>query len=242
MASKAKSGLSAVRQFPEKVLEPPNTFVGGAASFMSSIRDGKGHSEYHVAAANLTAFTLKILHAWRTTGPFTLDQTLAAIVDPETGLFVAEIIAPISKRYIRIVVDAPGPGLDAATFEVGGYFLPRPSGAIISSAAGPAGVTPVKGSPGATITSPADVVVGVGATVALPASPPASRRGTVQNTGITGGSIVRARQAGGLAGSGLKLPNFSTRTFGGADGALGALEVEEVSGVATTVAIQYEAD
>lgn len=241
MSSKAKSGLSAVRQFSEKIVEPPNTFVGGATSFLSGIRDGKGHSEYHVAASNNTAFTLRILHAWRTTGPFTLDQEVAAIVDPVTGLFVAEIIAPISKRYIRISIDAPAPGL-GVDFEVGGYFLPRPSGAIITSAAGPGGVIPTKGSPGATITSPADVVVGIGATVALPAVPAGSRRVTIQNTGVTSGSIVRVREAGGAAGTGLKIPNFSTRTFGGADGAIGLLEVQEVSGVATTVATQYEGD
>lgn len=240
MASKAKSGLSAVRQFPEKIIEPPNLFAPAATSFVSAIRDGKGHSEYHVAAANTTAFTLKILHSWRSTGPFTQDQSIAAVVDPETGLFVAEIIAPISKRYIRIVVDAPAPGLDATDFEVGGYFLPRPSGAIITSNSGPGGVTPTKGSPGTVITTSADIVVGIGVTVPLTVPPAGTRRMCIQAVAGDETTEVRIREVGGTDGR--KLVFNGSTMYGGADGAVAALEAENVAGPASAVHIDFERD
>lgn len=139
MGSKAKSGLSAVRMFPESVLTPPNSFTVGAASFTSAIRDGKGHAEYHVGVVNDTAFTLQIQHAWLSTGQFTEDQTIASVADPVTGKQVAEIIAPVTKRFIKVVVTAPAPGL-GANFEAGIYFQPRASGGVIASGGGGGGV------------------------------------------------------------------------------------------------------
>jgi hypothetical protein len=140
MASKAKSGLSAVRQFPESVVSPPNSYVDGDPNFISAIRDGKGHSEYHVGVVNNTPFTLQVQHSWRSTGAFTEDQTIASVVDPVSGFSVAEIIAPVTKRFIRVHVtpDAIPPGL-GADFEAGIYFQPRASGPVVSSAAGGGG-------------------------------------------------------------------------------------------------------
>lgn len=242
MASKAKSGLSAVRQFPESILQPPNIFTPGATSFSSPIRDGRGHSEYHVAATNATSFTLKVLHAWRDTGPFVLDQSVTSSVDPETGKHIAEIISPLTRRFIKILIDAPTPGLSAADFEVGAYFLPRSSGSTVTSGSGGSGASPVKGSPGSTIgPTPADVVIGIGATVALPAIPANTRRMTIQNTGPSG-SLIRVREVGAGAGRGLIVPRFGMLVYGGADGAIAALEAEEVAGIATSATISFERD
>ncbi len=113
---------------------------------------------------------------------------------------------------------------------------------------GGGGAISTKGSPGATITTDADVTVGIGATEPIAAAIPAgTRRMTVQNTGPAG-TWVRVRELGGAAGSGQLLPRLGQYTYGGADGALGALEVEDVSlavggtAVATTISVQYEGD
>lgn len=138
MGSKAKSGMSAVRQYPETVTEPPNTYVVGDGSFTSAIRDGKGHAEYHVGVVNGTAFTVQVQHSWRSTGVFTEDQSVSSVLDPVSGLHVVDIVAPVTKRYLKVVVTAPAPGLDA-DFEFGFYFQPRASGPISTSAAGGGG-------------------------------------------------------------------------------------------------------
>lgn len=93
--------------------------------------------------------------------------------------------------------------------------------------------------PGATITTSPDTVVGIGATVPLPAPPAGTTRMTVQNTGPSG-SVIRVRELGGVAGAGIKLVIFAQETYGGEDGAIAPLEVEEVAGIATTVSIQFE--
>jgi len=242
MATKAKSGLTAVRQYPEKIIEPPNTFTVGAPTFTSAVRDGRGHSSLHVGVVNNTAFTLKILHSWRPTGPFTLDQSVTSIADSETGFQVAEIIIPLKKRFIKIVVDAPGAGL-GIDFEIGAYFLPRtPASAVIVSGSDGTLVTPVKGSPGTVITSNADIVVGVGATVALGVPPANTRRMTVQVTSGSGASRIRIREVAGGAGRGKVLTLLGSTMYGGADGAIASLEAQNVAGPATTIAVQYERD
>ena len=89
--------------------------------------------------------------------------------------------------------------------------------------------------------TPADTVVGIGLVVALPAILPTSRRIRVQNTGPAG-SEIRIREAGGVVGAGSILLRFGVATFGGSSGALAALEVEEVAGIATTVSVVSERD
>lgn len=99
--------------------------------------------------------------------------------------------------------------------------------------------------PGTVISTPADTAIGIGATVALPAIPAGSKRMTVQNTGPAG-SFIRVREVGGAAGSGVLLGRFSSVTYGGADGALAALEAQDVSlavngiAVATSAMTQFE--
>lgn len=113
---------------------------------------------------------------------------------------------------------------------------------------GASGALSVKGSPGLTITTDPDVVIGTGTTVPIAVAIPAgTRRFTVQNTGPAG-TWVRVREVGGAAGSGQLLPRLGSYTYGGADGAVAHLEVQDVSlavggsAVATTIAVQYERD
>jgi len=135
--SKAKSGMSATRQFFEHVVLPPNTFSGGANTWTSNIRDGRGHAEYHIAAVNDTAFTLQVQHSWRTSGVFTEDQTVPSVLDPVSGKHVADIVSPVTKRYLKVLVTIPAPGL--ANFELGWYFQPRASGPTTVSGGGGGG-------------------------------------------------------------------------------------------------------
>jgi hypothetical protein len=112
---------------------------------------------------------------------------------------------------------------------------------------GGGGAISVKGSPGATITTDDDVVVNIGATATLGVIPAGTRRFTVQNTGPAG-TWVRVREVGGSPGAGQLFPRLGQYTYGGADGAIAQLEVEDVSlavglvAVATTIAVQYEGD
>ena len=117
----------------------------------------------------------------------------------------------------------------------------------VTAGGGGGGAISVKGSPGLKITTDPDVVVGIGATVPLGLIPANTRRFTVQNTGPAG-TWIRVREVGGAAGSGKLLPRLGEYTYGGSDGAIAQLEVEDVSlavggsAVATTVCVQYERD
>lgn len=117
----------------------------------------------------------------------------------------------------------------------------------VEGSVGPGSAIAVKGSPGHTITTDPDVTVGIGATVPLGVIPANTRRFTVQNTGPAG-TWIRVREVGGGAGVGKLLPRLGEYTYGGADGAIAQLEVQDVSAavggtaVATTVCVQYERD
>jgi hypothetical protein len=98
---------------------------------------------------------------------------------------------------------------------------------------------PVSSIPGVvagSVFTDADTAVGVGATAPLP-FPPAgtARTATVQNTAV--GALVRVREVGGAAGSGILLAYLGTAEY---EAAVAALEVENVGAVAATVAAQYE--
>ena len=96
--------------------------------------------------------------------------------------------------------------------------------------------------PGTVIAAQADTAVPALTIVPLPVAPAGTRRMTVQNTGPAG-SLVRIRQVGGAAGSGIKIGSLGSTSFGGADGAIAALEAEDVSGgagVATTIGVTFE--
>jgi hypothetical protein len=93
--------------------------------------------------------------------------------------------------------------------------------------------------PGTSIYTAPDTAVGIGATVPLPLPPSKTNRMTVQNTGPAG-TLIRVREVGGTAGSGIILARFSSISYGGIGGSIYPLEVQEIAGIATTVAIQFE--
>lgn len=94
--------------------------------------------------------------------------------------------------------------------------------------------------PGTIITSPADVAVGIGATVALPAPPVGTSRMVAQVTSGDSTTRMRVRELGGAAGAGTLLIRFGTRAYGGADGAIAPIEIENVAGPAASAGIQFE--
>lgn len=96
------------------------------------------------------------------------------------------------------------------------------------------------GHPGDTITTNANTAVAANATaVPLPPPPAGTKRMTVQNVGNPG-CLVRIREVGGPAGSGIVFPLYMTKEYGGGDGALAGLEADEIAGVNAAVAIQFE--
>lgn len=96
--------------------------------------------------------------------------------------------------------------------------------------------------PGTVIQSPEDVTVGIGATEALPAVPKNTRRMCVQVTGGDATTLIRVRELGSPPGIGIILVRYGSRVYGGTDGALADLEVENVFGPASAVAVQFELD
>jgi hypothetical protein len=229
--------LTAVRQTFENILTPPNTFTIGAASFSGPIRDGKGHSEVHAAVNNgLVPGTLRVMQAWLSAGPYVQVASVATSLDPIAAIQKADIVVPVVRRFVFILFSPTSPpGLDAA-FQLGSYFQPRSSPDGFPAAAGGGGGG---GGTGTVVTTAADTAVGIAATVALPVAPLGTKRMTVQNTGGAG-TMIRVREVGGPAGSGVLLPSLGFAVYGGVDGAVAALEVEEVAGIATTVAVQFE--
>jgi len=98
----------------------------------------------------------------------------------------------------------------------------------------------VAGAPGTSGTSPADTPVGVGATVPLTAPPAGTRRMTVEVTSGSALTLIRVRELAGAAGTGRLLVLLGSTTYGGLDGAVFPLEVENVAGPAATVHIDFE--
>jgi hypothetical protein len=120
------------------------------------------------------------------------------------------------------------------------YDFIRP--VTIVDAAGNPAIISVNPAPGTTVTTPADIAVAPGATVALPAVPPGTRRRTIQVTGGDSTTRIRVREVGAGAGRGRLLTLFGSTLYGGADGAIAPLEVENVAGPAATVMVQDERD
>lgn len=174
---------------------------------------------------------------------------------PGEGQFVTPVQVEVTTDIgADVGLDgAAPPGAQLRGLAVMGYYqagnklfvIRTDASGNLTIAATVAGTVLVVGSPGTVITTSADAAVGIGATVALTVPPAGTRRMTVQNTGPAG-SFIRVREAGGAAGSGIILPRFGQETYGGSDGAIAALEVQDVSlavngvAVATTVCIQFE--
>ncbi len=110
---------------------------------------------------------------------------------------------------------------------------------IAVNAAGQLIISVGPSTPGTTITSSANTVIGSGATVPLAAPPVGTTQMTVQNKGPAG-TLILIREVGGAAGTGFILVRFSSKTFGGEAGAIAALEAEDIAALATTAMIQFE--
>jgi hypothetical protein len=92
--------------------------------------------------------------------------------------------------------------------------------------------------PGATITTDPDVAVPAAMTVALGAPPAGTTRMRYMNT--VAGSVVRLREVGGAAGSGMLLFFGGQQEYGAEGGSIAAMEAEHVSGPDSAVAAQFE--
>lgn len=102
--------------------------------------------------------------------------------------------------------------------------------------------TTVKGVPGNTVSTYADITVAPGATQPLPAIPSGIRRRTIQVTAGDNTTRIRVREVGAGAGRGRLLTLFGSTFYGGADGAIASLEVENVAGPTASVMVQDERD
>lgn len=103
------------------------------------------------------------------------------------------------------------------------------------------GLFPVVGTPFGPITSPADTPIPAVAGAVLLAVPPVgARRMTVQVTAGDAATRIRIREAGGTAGAGRLLPLMGSTMYGGADGAIAALEAEWIAGAAAAVSVTFE--
>lgn len=115
----------ATRQLAEGVVVPPNTFTVGAVSFTSDSRNGQGHAAVHAAVSNNTVGDLRILQAWRSTGPFVLTHKVTTALDAISGLQTGELIVPVTRRFVKVAFIPAGAGTLGADFEIGFYFEPR---------------------------------------------------------------------------------------------------------------------
>jgi hypothetical protein len=144
---------------------------------------------------------------------------------PIEGVRVPATIVDKAGNSVALIFDITIPGWRLAVDGGGGG-----GGSVVVT-----GVTP-----GTIIATPADTAVGVAATVALPAIPAGTRRVTVQVTGGDATTRIRVRQTGAGAGRGKLLVLLGSTIYGGADGALMALEVENVAGPIAAVMVQFE--
>lgn len=123
MASKAKSGLSAVRMFPEDIVTPPNTYTPGAPFYLGQIADGQGQSRIHAGVNNNVTGVLRLLQSWTPNlADFVVCCQINTVADPGgSGLFIADIDWPVTRKYVKVVFV----GTLGANFQLGAYFLPR---------------------------------------------------------------------------------------------------------------------
>lgn len=220
-------------------------------SVTSKPRRAEGYDAIVGLVTGSTAFTLEILGApavlnkqggLEQPGTFVLLESIASVVDSESGLQVALCDRQVRSTFVQARVTAGGSKVSEIqqTLElVPIYAWRRIEGTFVIQ---PTDVVLIAGSPGTVINAVPDTPVGALATVALPVPPAGTRRMTIQNTGGSG-SRIRVRQVGGPAGSGVLLTSLGSTSFGGADGAIAPVEAEDVApgaGLATTVGVTFE--
>jgi len=100
------------------------------------------------------------------------------------------------------------------------------------------GLFPVVGVPGSSIVTAADTPVPAGPPVPLPVAPAGTRRMTVQNISAGAATEIRVREVGGVGG--IALARLGSTSFGGADGAIAALEAVVSAGGPAVVGVTFE--
>lgn len=107
----------------EIIVENP-TVYGGATSYTSVIRDVVGEGLVKAAVNSDSAGTLYIEGSILPAGPWVCLFTNPTIVDPCSGLNVADLSIPTSgRRYIRVRYDcAPNPV--GVNFNISAYMIP----------------------------------------------------------------------------------------------------------------------
>lgn len=232
-------------QKPLLVGESETVLVNGA-SFETDLTLSEGYGTLKVLAISDVAGVVDVIeYAYDeedANDDGTVTQSRATAADSD-GNQVSSGDYPISGRYIQVRFRNTS-GSNQARFKFVAYLIPINSFGGVFDDEGRLIVVGGDVAPGETITSPADTSIGAGTTQSLPAVPANTRRMTVQNTGPAG-SLVRIREMGGTAGTGIILPRFGIKEYGGADGALERLEAQDVSNPAVgtvTVAVQFEGD
>lgn len=230
----------ASRQRTDPLFESTDLLATGA-TFSSVRRDTRGYGSLTILAFSDLSFRIRIEEALSSDGPWTeVARITSALNEAGTDQGVYRRIVPIGS-FMRVFVDNLGvTDMTRFQFSVRGLPVGDPANAAGGDITADVTVTDV--TPGATITTPANTAVGIGATVGLPAIPANTRRIRVQATGGDSTTTVLVREVGAGAGRGILLTNNGSTTYGGADGAIEALEAENSAGPAVTVRVQFEGD
>jgi hypothetical protein len=208
--------------------------VGTATESPVSLIRGYGAVKFF-AVSNLS-FRIRVEEACDPEGPWSETDRLLSETNPAgTDQIVCTSIFPCAS-YMRLFIDNLA-GSAMEEFEI--CVLGHPVGGALGEGGGGGGAG---GSPGDTITTSPDTTVASSATVALATPPAHTRRMTVQVTDGDASTRIRIREAGGAAGSGIIISLLQSLVYGGADGAIGALEAENVAGPDAAVAVQFEGD
>lgn len=211
----------------------------------SRSRRSQGYDALVGLISGSAAFTVEILGApavpnrsggLEQPGTYVLLETITSSIDSESGQQRVLVDHQVQTPFVRARITAGAAKVEQIqhTLELIPIYSWKPDGLNV--------VVNVAGSPGNTIDAQPDTAVGALATVPLPVPPAGTRRMTIQNTGAAG-SRIRVRQVGGPAGSGILLTSLGSISFGGTDGAIAAVEAEDVTaapGLATTVGVTFE--
>lgn len=186
-----------------------------------------GLAAIQIFAIGSQPFCIVVQEAPSPAGPFVTTHTFCSTASGGSQI-ISQSFAPSGNFAQFTIVNGPSP--QTISFSANG-----------SSVASQVQTT---GSPGSKITS-VDTAVPAGTTQPLPAIPAGTRRMTVQNKGPAG-TWVLVRESTAAANTGKLLPRLGETTYGGADGALAPLVVQDVSTavggdpVATTIDVQFE--
>jgi hypothetical protein len=193
------------------------------------VQNVSGAAGVQVFATGSAPFSVVIGESASPTGPFITTHVFQAVLQANGTYLVSQTYVPIAPYQQTTILNGTSP---QTNFTISSTTLTVPT------------TIQATGSPGATITS-RDVSVPAGTTQPLPTAPSGTRRVTVQNKGPAG-TWVLVRETAAGAGLGRLLPRLGETVYGGSDGAVAGLQVQDVSlavggeAVATTISVQFE--